>query len=87
MEPRFNEPLYHEVLGITRILFSPDKVTRKYMEKNLNILVNTNTFQRPKRIIYSDITNKCQNVTKDKCETDKLESKSFSSVTMEQLHS
>ena len=86
MELRFNEPLYHEVLGITRILFSPDKVTRKEPQYN-EILVNTNTFQRPKRIIYSDITNKCQNVTKDKCETDKLESNSFSSVTMEQLHS
>ena len=31
--------------------------------------------------------NKCQHVTKDKCETDQQESKSFNSVTTEQRHS
>ena len=31
--------------------------------------------------------NKCQHVTKDKCETDQQESKSFNSVTIEQRHS
>ena len=44
------------------------------MGKNLDIydeiLVITNTIQKPKRMLYSDITHKCQHVTKDKCKTD-----------------
>ena len=38
-------------------------------------------------IIYPDITNKGQHVTKDNCVTDQQESKSFNSVTTEQLPS
>ena len=35
------------------------------------ILVIANTIQKPKRKIYLDITNKCQqHLTKDECETD-----------------
>ena len=36
VEPRFNEPLYNEVLGIT-IFFSRAKITIKGMEENLDI--------------------------------------------------
>ena len=36
VEPRFNEPLYNEVLGIT-IFFSRAKITIKGMEQNLDI--------------------------------------------------
>ena len=38
-------------------------------------------------IIYPDITNKGQHVTKDNCVTDQQESKSFNSVTTDQLPS
>ena len=39
VEPRFNEPLFNEVLDITNaiIFYVPAKVTVKYMEKNLDI--------------------------------------------------
>ena len=77
LEPRCNKPLY-------TILFSPAKITVKCMGQNLDI---TNTIQKPKRIIYPDITNKCYHVTKDKYETDQQESKSFNSVPIEQLQS
>ena len=72
------------------ILLSPAKVTVKCMGKEpryKEILVTTNTKQKPKRIIYPDITNKGQHVTKDNCVTDQQESKSFNSVTTEQLPS
>ena len=54
------------------------------MGQNLDI---TNAIQKPKRIIYPDITSKCYHVTKDKYETDQQESKSFNSVPIEQLQS
>ena len=54
------------------------------MGQNLDI---TNAIQKPKRIIYPDITNKCYQVTKDKYETDQQGSKSFNSVPTEQLQS
>ena len=34
------------------------------------ILVITNTIHKCKRKIYLDITNKCQHVIKDECQTD-----------------
>ena len=37
VEPRFHEPLYNEVLGITNDIRSPAKVTVKCMEQNLDI--------------------------------------------------
>ena len=66
MELRFNEPLYNEVLGLTSDILQPGKVILKCMEQNLHI---TN-LEKPKRKIFLDITNKCQQVTKDACETD-----------------
>ena len=77
VEPRFNEPLFNEVLDITNDFLQPGQNYSKmygakprYNEPRYNeILVITNTIQTPKRKIYLDITNKCQHVTKDECET------------------
>ena len=70
-EPRFNEPLYHEVLGIRNDIRQPGKSCSKmygteprYKEPRHNeILVITSTIQKPKRKMYLDITNKCQHAT------------------------
>ena len=60
------------------------------MEKNLSvyneILVITNTIQKPKRIIYPGTTKKCQQVTKDKYETGQQGWNSFNPVALEQRH-
>ena len=72
MEPRFNEPLYNEVLGIKNDMLQPDQSYSKiygteprYNEPRYNeILVITSTIQKPKRKMYLDITNKCQRATK-----------------------
>ena len=77
MEPRFNEPLYNEVLSITNDIFQPGQSYSKmygtdprYNEPRYNeILVITNTTEKPKRKIYPDITNNCRHATKDECET------------------
>ena len=73
MEPRFNEPLYNEVLGITNDILQPRQSYSKmygteprYNEPRYNeILVITSTIQKPKRKMYPDITNICQHATKD----------------------
>ena len=72
MEPRFNEPLFNEVLDITNDFLQPGQnYSKMYGAKPRynEILVITNTIQTPKRKIYLDITNKCQHETKDECET------------------
>ena len=71
VEPRFNEPLYKEVLGITNDILQPDRSYSKMYgtEPRYNeIPVIPNTIQKPKRTIYPDITNKCQHLAKDKYE-------------------
>ena len=73
MEPRFNEPLYNEVLGITNDFLQPGQNYRKMYETEPRfneILVITNTIHKRKREIYLDLTNKCQHVIKDECQTD-----------------
>ena len=76
MEPRFNKPLYNEVLGITNDILQPGQSYSKMCgaEPRYNeILVITNAIEKPKRKIYPDITNKCHHATKDlkyECETD-----------------
>ena len=63
MEPRYNEPLYNEVLDITNDILQPGKITSKMYVKEpryKEILDITNTIQQPWRKIYLDITNKCQ---------------------------
>jgi len=68
MEPRFNEPLDNEVLGLTNDILqlgqSYSKIYRTEPRYN-EILVVTNTILKPKRITYQDITWKCQYVTKE----------------------
>ncbi len=81
VEPRFNEPLYNEVLGLTNDILQPVKSYSKmygtgprYNEPRYNeILVITNTIQKPKWKMYLDITKKCQHATKYECETDQQE--------------
>ena len=78
VEPRFNEPLYNEVLGITNDILQPGQSYNKMYgteprhnepryNENLDI---TNVIEDPKRKTYPDITNKCHHETKDECETD-----------------
>ena len=60
MEPRFNEPLYNGVLGITNDFPQPGQNYSKMYgtEPRYNeILVITNTIQKPERKIYLDIAN------------------------------
>ena len=90
MELRSKEALDIEVLRITNDTLQPGQNYNKMYGKEARyneILVIMITMQKPKRIIYPDIKSLCQHVTKDKCETDQQESKSFSSVNIEQLHS
>ena len=73
VEPRFNEPQYNEVLGITNDLLQPGQnYNNMYGTKPRfnKILVITNRIHKRKRKIYLDITNKCQHVIKDECQTD-----------------
>jgi hypothetical protein len=51
MKPRFNEPLYNEVLG--KVTGKKYRTEPRYNE----ILVITNINRKPKRKIYPDITN------------------------------
>ena len=63
VEPRFNEPLYNEVLGITNDVLQPGRSYSKmygteprYNEPRYNkILDITNTIEDPKRKINPDI--------------------------------
>ena len=72
-EPRFNEPLYNEVLGVTNRILQPGQSYNK-MYGPIEPRYNENpvlmkTIEKPKRKIYPDITNKCHHTTKDKYET------------------
>ena len=79
VEPRFNEPLYNEVLGITNEMYvyvcmcEMYGTEPRYNEPRCNeILVTTNTIQlKPKRKMYPNIKKKCQHVTKDKSKMDR----------------
>ena len=78
LEPRFDEPPYNEVLGITNVIFfTLTKVTVKCMEQDLRLINEpryneilfitvTNTIEKPK---LPRLTNKCDHATKDECET------------------
>ena len=73
MEPRFNEPLYNEDLGVRNDVLQPGQSYSKLYatEPRYNeILVITNTIEKPKLKIYPDVTNKRHHATKDECETD-----------------
>ena len=91
VEPRFNEPLYNEVLDITNDFLQPGQNYSKmygtkpwYSEPRYNeIHLITNRIQKPKCGKHLDIhvTNKCQHVTKDECETDQQGWHFFNPVT------
>ena len=73
VEPQFIEPLYNEVHGIKKdFLQSDQNYNNMYgTEPRFNeILVITNTIHKHKCKIYLNITNKCQHVIKDECQTD-----------------
>ena len=64
MGPRFNEPLYNEVLGITSDILQPGQLSYSkmygtaplYNEPRCNeIFVITNTIEKSKRQIYPNI--------------------------------
>ena len=72
MEPRFNEPLYSEVLGRTNDFLQPRQNYSKMYgtEPRFNeILVIMNTIHNRKRKIDLGITNKSEHVIKDECQT------------------
>ena len=78
VEPRFNEPLYNEVLDITNHFVQPGQNYSKMYrtEPRFNeILVIKNAIHKRKRKIYLDITNKCPYVIKDECQTAKQTNK------------
>ena len=91
VEPRFNEPLYNEVLGITNDILQPGQSYSKmygkeplFNEPRYNeVLIITDTIGKPKRKIFPDIAKKCHHATKDECETDEHRGKSFNLVTRE----
>ena len=65
VEPRFNEPLFNEVLDIMNDILRPGQSYSKmygteprYNEPRYNQFLDiTNIIQKPKRKIYLDITN------------------------------
>ena len=65
VEPRFNEPLFNEVLDITKDILCPSQsyskihgIEPRYNEPRYNEFFDiTNIIRKPKRKIYLDITN------------------------------
>ena len=61
MEPRFNEPLFNEVLDITNDILCPGQmydIGPRYNEHRYNELFDlTNIIRKSKRKIHLDITN------------------------------
>ena len=65
MEPRFNEPLFNEVLDITNDTLRPSQnyskmygIEPRYNEPRYNEFLDiTNIIWMPKREIYLDVTN------------------------------
>ena len=67
VKPLFNKPLCNKALSITNDILQHGQSYSK-------------TIQKPKHIIYPNITKTCQHVTKDKYETDQQGWKSFNLV-------
>ena len=77
VEPRFNKPLYNEVVSIMDDILQPVQSYSKMYGTELRynkfqyneILLMRNAIQKPKCKIYPNITNKCHHtrVTKDEC--------------------
>ena len=59
----------------------------RYNEPRKNEILVITQSRSPNQNKYTAITNKCQHVTKYKCETDQQQSKFFNSAAIKQLHS
>ena len=76
VEPRFNEPLFNEVLDITNDILGPGQSYSKMygIEPRYNEFLDiTNIFRKPKRKIYLDIT-KCNVNTREKINAEQINS-------------
>ena len=75
MEPRFNEPLFNEVLDITNDTLRPGQNYSKMygIEPDITNLDITNIIWKPKRKIYLDITN-CNVNTRQKINAEQINS-------------
>ena len=76
MEPRFNEPLFNEVLDITNDILGPGQSYSKMygIEPRYNEFLDiTNIFRKPKRKIYLDVT-KCNVNTREKINAEQINS-------------
>ena len=76
VEPRFNEPLFNEVLDITNDILRPGQSYSKMygIEPRCNEFLDiTNIFRKPKRKIYLDIT-KCNVNTREKINAEQINS-------------
>ena len=76
MEPRFNEPLFNEVLDITNDILGPGQNYNKMygIEPRYNEFLDiTNILRKPRRKIYLDIT-KCNVNTREKINAEQINS-------------
>ena len=81
VEPRFNEPLFNEVLDITNDILGLGQsyskmygIEPRYNEPRYNEFLDiTNIFRKPKRKIYLDIT-KCNVNTREKINAEQINS-------------
>ena len=79
VEPRFNEPLFNEVLDITNDILGPGQsyskmygIEPRYNEPRYNEFLDiTNIFREPKCKIYLDIT-KCNVNTREKINAEQI---------------
>jgi len=93
LEPRFNEPLFNEVLDITNDILCPGQsyskmygIEPRYYELRYNEFFDiTNIIRKPKRKIYLDITNYSVN-TRQKINAEQIKSQQIL-VTLRQTFS
>ena len=85
VEPRFNEPLFNEVLDITNDILCPGQsyskmyeIEPRYNEPRYNEFFDiTNIIRKPKRKIYLDITNSDNVNTRQKINAEQINSQQF----------
>ena len=84
VEPRFNEPLFNEVLDITNDILCPGQSYSKMygIEPRYNEFVDiTNIIRKPKRKMYLDITNYNVN-TRQKINAEQINSQQILFILM-----
>jgi len=89
VEPRFNEPLFNEVLDITNDILRPGQsyskmygIEPRYNEPRYNEFFDiTNIIRKPKRKIYLDITNYNVN-TRQKINAEQINSQQIRVILM-----